>query len=66
MSCDHKLIADNVIDYIEGLLPSYIRKQCDEVLQNCQHCQQTVQKAHEISHLFMDKEPSADKKPSAH
>lgn len=51
MSCDHKLIADNVIDYIEGSLPSYLRSQCDEVLQRCQHCQQTVQKAHEIYQL---------------
>lgn len=51
MSCDHKLITDNVIDYVEGTLPSYIRKQCDEVLQNCQHCQQAVQKAHEINQL---------------
>ncbi len=51
MSCDHKLIADNVIAYIEGSLPSYLRSQCDEVLQNCQYCQQTVQKAHEIYQL---------------
>jgi hypothetical protein len=51
MSCDHKLIADNVIDYIEGSLPSYLRSQCDETLQHCQHCQQTVQKAHEIYQL---------------
>ena len=49
MSCDHKLIADNVMEYIEGSLPSYIRKQCDDVLQHCQHCQQTVQKAQEIN-----------------
>ncbi len=51
MPCDHKLIADNVIEYTEGTLPSYIQKQCDEILQNCQHCQQTVQKAQEIYQL---------------
>ncbi len=51
MSCDHKLIADHVIDYIEGSLPDYLRRQCDDTLQHCQHCQQTVQKAHEIYHL---------------
>jgi hypothetical protein len=51
MSCDHKLIAAHVIDYIEGSLPSYLRSQCDEALQHCQHCQQTVQKAHEIYQL---------------
>jgi hypothetical protein len=54
MSCNHKLIADNVSDYVDGSLPSYIRKQCDEVLQHCQHCQQIVQNAHNINSLAQD------------
>jgi hypothetical protein len=54
MSCNHKLIADNVSDYIDGSLPSYIRKQCNDVLQHCQHCQQIVQHAQELSDLAQD------------
>lgn len=54
MSCDHKLIAEHVSDYIENNLPPYLRRQCDEALQQCQHCQETVQKAQAIYHLAQD------------
>lgn len=51
MSCDHKLIADNITAYIDGTLPDYMQTQCEEQLQHCQHCQHTLHKAQEIYRL---------------
>ena len=54
MSCDHKLIADHVSDYIEDKLPAYLKQQCDAQVQQCPHCRLTVQKAQDIFRLAQD------------
>ena len=51
MSCDHKLITEHASDYVEGRLPDYLKKQCDEVLQHCQYCQQSVAGIYQITRL---------------
>tara|TARA_R110000772_G_scaffold14417_10_gene41682 strand:+ start:339 stop:1010 length:672 start_codon:yes stop_codon:yes gene_type:complete len=54
MSCDHKLIAEHLTAYIEGSLPQHLSSQCEAVLEDCLHCQQSLDKAQEIYRLAQD------------
>lgn len=51
MSCDHQLITDYLIDYLEGNLGDDLRQQCDAAIKNCSICSDTVQRAQTFSNF---------------
>lgn len=48
MSCDHKFIADNVSDFLEGKLAPELDAKCREIIAGCPHCAETCDRAREL------------------
>lgn len=45
MLCDHQLVTNHLIDYIDGNLTPQVRKQVDQAIAECPTCQSTYQQA---------------------
>lgn len=45
MLCDHQLVTNHLIDYIDGNLTPKVRKQVEQAINECPTCQSTYQQA---------------------
>ncbi len=45
MSCDHQLLSDHVMDYLEGLLPLGMAARCEQAIRHCPRCREIHQQA---------------------
>lgn len=48
MSCDHKLIAENVTDFLEGRLAPEVAARCRDIIDHCPECAATCAQAREL------------------
>lgn len=51
MSCDHQLLTDHLIDYIEERLDQPLRRACEQVLDNCPVCRDAHEQARGFARL---------------
>ena len=51
MSCDHKLIQENLNDYLEGNLAPALARQCESAIAGCPHCADTCARARRLYRL---------------
>lgn len=57
MLCDHQLINTHLFDYIDEKLSPAVKKQVEQAINNCQHCQETYHQAlqlHQSSYQWVD------------
>ncbi|TQV89773.1 anti-sigma factor family protein [Aliikangiella coralliicola] len=55
MLCDHQLVSDHLLDYIDEKLSPAVRKQVEQALDNCETCQSCYQQAialHQAAHQW--------------
>lgn len=51
MSCDHRIIQENLADYLEGKLAPELERQCDALVANCPHCADSCARARRLYRL---------------
>jgi anti-sigma factor RsiW len=51
MSCDHQLINDHLVDYIEGRLDKPLRRACEQALVDCALCRDAHEQALSFTRL---------------
>ena len=51
MSCDHKLIQENLTDFLEGKLAPELEARCESIIAACPHCAETCTKAQRLYRL---------------
>ncbi len=57
MLCDHQLVSEHLIDYIENRLSPTVHQQVESAIGRCESCQSTYHQAvqlHQTSHLWVE------------
>jgi hypothetical protein len=51
MSCDHQLVSDHLMDYLDGLLPAGMASRCEQAIRHCAHCRELHTQASTFARL---------------
>lgn len=57
MSCDHRLIEENLTDFLEGRLAPELARQCEAMVAACPHCAESCDQARRLYRLSEQWQP---------